>query len=153
MLLIATNILAEDFVRSIKSSSGTQALSVLDSLLESMLNHTTKGFQREIAVTRQAWANLRSKLLKKSSTELLYHGRDLLQRVQIVVSACLLILDAIHSKGRPEWLVAQRWVSTHLLPKAAWLDDVKIKDEIEGDRLIFDGVDRSYSKTSCQSRL
>lgn len=105
-----------------------------------MLEVTDTNFKKQSDSTRQDWKVLKTEILEGSSDQLLYYGRDLLQQVQFIVCACLLMLDATYSRGTPERIVAERWVTTRSPSKAWMLGNARlVQQERKHDRLLFDG--------------
>ena len=149
-----TNIMAEDFVRAAKGKDGEAALRILDEMFKRMLDVAAEFLTPQVDSTRQSWDHLRSVISKTSTPELLYRGREMLQSVQDIMCAALLLIDASSTRAKSESVVANRWVSprfeSHRKPQSRSVN--RMYEENENDRGIFLGFDQS-GPAQMQSKL
>lgn len=135
-------------MRSVKSSIGSEAVSVLNGLIESMLRVTVETFQTQSSTVRRSWDKLRATILENTVDTLLYRGRILLQGIQDIMCACLLMLDAVHGRGVTERIIAERWTFTRFHLQAQGVDvERNVNQEHKLDRLIFDSGSANSSVT------
>ena len=101
-----TNITAEDVVRVTKSKGGQEVLAALGGLINRMLGALRPPLTQYSETLQQQWAFLHEDLLATLADDLLYQGRSILQRLQTIVSAPLLCINAISASSVVETVIA-----------------------------------------------
>lgn len=176
-----TSVMAEDVLRVLlpktKNSTSTtkKETTILDTILgtwvRSVLSHVAKQapartFKSEIEIVETRYRAL-NELIRDTgdAQELHWRGREVLDAVEAVTSACLLLFDASVDHDEVAVAVARRWVKAFVaLPRDKLYKerDFDWKSEVRLDRLIFLGgqadgprVDASASPNGpvIQSRL
>ena len=142
-----TNIIAGDFVRVLKGKSGKESLEAVDAMLERALKMAEERGTVDAGLAstmRSSKAEMKDWLSRTPTDELLYHGRQVLQRVQEIVCAVLLVVDAtLKDNARLEVIVAERWIASRLAPNSPLSAKAKTEKTLlqrhEEDSLIFFG--------------
>ena len=147
-----SNILAEDFVRVVKGRAGEPAIASLDTLFENMLRNTTEDFAADAHLVKQRWDGLRKWLSSTAVEEVLYQGREVLQQVQELVCAHLLMIDAENTGQLLERVIAHRWLSSRFKQGSESLHKQSLGTESANDALIFIGLPTT-GDSRMQSRL
>lgn len=135
-----TNILGEDFVRVVKGGVGEQAIACLNTLLENMAGTIHPDFAANARLVQQQWDALKAWLSSTAVEEVLYQGRVVLQQVQEVICALLLMIDANNTGDSRDRVIADRWVSSRFRQHGECLRKQCLDVETENDRHIFLGV-------------
>ncbi|KAH0843751.1 aidB [Fonsecaea pedrosoi] len=172
-----TSVMAEDVLRVVKNPK-TQTGDILDdvfgdwvrNVLNAVQSATHDGRQRRTAgvfapeceMTTNRYNILRDLVRSSDALSLQRCGRDILDHIEAVACACLLMFDATVDGDEIATEIAKRWVRTHALPA----DKVKIlqteskitssdrSKEIEMDRRIFLGSATATSpEAAIQARL
>ena len=134
-----SNILADDFVRVVKGRAGEPAIASLDMLFGDMLRTTSGDFAADAHSVKQRWDALRKWLSSTAVEEVLYQGREVLQQVQELVCAHLLMIDAENTGESLERVVARRWLSSRFKQGSESLHKQSLGVESANDALIFLG--------------
>lgn len=143
-----TSVMAEDVLRVIKNSKTKQS-DVLDSVFGTWTRRVLKAVQNEFTLV-ECWAvSNRYKTLKDmvdrlDMQQLLRRGREILEHVEAVACACLLMYDACSDGDEVAKAIAKRWIRSNALPAdvtALAEEAVDWKKEVEMDRRIFLGSD------------
>lgn len=134
-----TNILAEDFVRASRGKTGTISLASIDRLLKDMVSSVSTQHATLTMQIKDQWQQLHDFLQKESETELLYHGKQLLQSMYDILCAVLLLIDATNTKGEVEQAAAKRWVSSIFETKREVIPSIRSTDRQKSldDRIFF----------------
>ncbi|KAL1966590.1 hypothetical protein VTN77DRAFT_4001 [Rasamsonia byssochlamydoides] len=107
-----TDIMADDLVRAIKGAGGSKVLSTLDSWLKkAIITGQKAGFNDECQVLRSLLVKLLSDFSLKDKEELKWKGRDYLRDLDLLVSGCLLMMDAARDGDATAREIAKRWIS------------------------------------------
>jgi alkylation response protein AidB-like acyl-CoA dehydrogenase len=145
------SVLAEDLLRALRVSSKTQMKNELDVLGRWVQTTTSK--LREVTldlvvydmiedVTRN-YGLLMELLVTKSQAELLWKGREVLERIGAIVCTILLIADAAVDSDEVAEAVAVRYARAKLITKADEEEDAGFEKEMDMDRRIFIGDEGS----------
>jgi alkylation response protein AidB-like acyl-CoA dehydrogenase len=151
-----TSVMAEDVARVLKNPRARGA-NVLDQSLGVWVRDVLRAiekkedargtFARELDMVRNRYAVLERTVRTSDSAALQRRGRDVLDHVEAVTCACLLMFDAVVDGDAVAVEVARRWVRMNALAS----DKVKVQeeedrgvvdhpaDEIDMDRRIFLG--------------
>lgn len=107
-----TDIMADDLVRAIKGAGGSKVLSTLDSWVKKAVTTGAKaGFNEECQTLRSLSGKLLSDFSLKDKEELRWKGRDYMRDLDLVVSGCLLMMDAARDGDATAREIAKRWIS------------------------------------------
>ena len=112
-----TNIIAGDFVRVLKGRSGQESLAAVDGILERgcRIIEDSKKFDRLIVNLVRRIEEMKIWLNEASAEDILYNGRNTLEKVQEIVCAVLLMLDsALRNESEVETRVAEKWLAMRL---------------------------------------
>ena len=118
-----TSVLAEDVLRVVKSSKGGKR-NILDaglgrwvrSVLEEVQKRDPGRFATEADMMRNRYGILEKTVRTLDPISLQRKGRDVLDHIEAVVSACLLMFDAAVDGDEIATEVARRWVRMKALP-------------------------------------
>lgn len=154
-----TSVMAEDVLRVVKNEKkfkqGDDALDmVFGCWTRAVLQAVGATFEAECQVVLNRYNVLRDTVDKLGVQELLRRGRELLEHIEAVACACLLMYDACTDGDEVAAAIARRWVRMIALPPDVaklHIDDVWQK-EAEMDRRIFLGSDTT-STPPAQARL
>ncbi|KAJ9609198.1 hypothetical protein H2200_006970 [Cladophialophora chaetospira] len=156
-----TSVMAEDVLRVAKNPKTEPGRNILDESLGEWMRSVLstierKGmFAREIRIVRNRYEVLERSVRTKDSSALQRRGRHVLDHIEAVVCACLLMFDATVDEDEVAVEIARRWVRLSALPA----DTVKIRDEedevandpskeIDLDRRIFLGAAAGSASSS-----
>ena len=106
-----TSIMAEDLVRALKGRTGNETIAALERLIRNFLDHCHTTFEKECGDVEALWTSLKQQVSLTDGAELLYNGRALLGRLEIVICACLLMYDANGGQDRISIEIAKRYLS------------------------------------------
>jgi len=134
-----SNILAEDFVRAVKGRAGEPAIACLNTLIENMVGTTIGDFTTDAHLVKQRWDALRDWISSTAVEKVLYQGREVLQQVQELVSALLLMIDAGNTSESLEREIAHRWLSSRFKQASGSLHQQSLEVDSVNDAHIFLG--------------
>jgi alkylation response protein AidB-like acyl-CoA dehydrogenase len=164
-----TSVMAEDVLRVVKNpkakgtndnvldeSFGSWVRTVLDAV---QTKNSDRTLSKEIEMVRSRYAVLERTVQTSDSTALQRKGRDILEHIEAIACACLLMFDALVDGDDVAVEIARRWVRMNALPA----DRVKIVQEeeenprhpvkeVEMDRRIFLGAMAGLSSSSPATR-
>jgi alkylation response protein AidB-like acyl-CoA dehydrogenase len=141
------SVLAEDLLRALRVSNKEQ-MNVELEVFGNWVRTTTSRLREatlDLAVydmiedVNRNYALLMDLLQKKSQAELLWKGRDVLERMEGIVCTILLIADAAVDNDNVAKAVAVRYARERLISKAEDEEAADFEKETEMDRRIFLG--------------
>lgn len=135
-----TNILSEDFVRVVKGRAGGEAIASLDRLIEALVGAVATDLADSAHLVRRQWDALKAWLSSTATEEVLYQGRDVLQQVQELVCALLLMIDARNTGDPLDKVIANRWISSRVEQGKKSLHKQSLEVESENDAHIVLGI-------------
>ena len=160
-----TSVMAEDVLRVIKNPRVQGTENVLDdtfgswmrNILQVIEDRSTGLFSKEISMVRNRYAVLEKMVRTTEVIALQRHGRAVLEHIEAVACACLLMFDALVDGDDVTVEIARRWVGMKALPQ----DIVEVEEstdvmkDIEMDRRIFLGAVAATgsSNMSIQAKL
>ncbi|EEH42784.1 uncharacterized protein PADG_07604 [Paracoccidioides brasiliensis Pb18] len=116
-----TDIMADDFVRVIKSRKGPEILTDVGQWVASALAIANKhSFQKEGEKLQKAWKQWLQSIDGKDKEQLKWEGRDLLVGLEYVVCGLLLILDAARDNDAVTREIMQRFVMQDQASYSSW---------------------------------
>ncbi|KAJ4379017.1 hypothetical protein N0V86_005894 [Didymella sp. IMI 355093] len=133
------SVMAEDVVRVLtdeRLGSGDIVGNVLAPWVLRVLAGCDSVLQNEVAVVSSRLEALQTLIYGKSKHELLYRGREILDHLEAVVSATVLLYDATASASFVAQEIARRWVHAKSSASSdpdgllAWKDAVRIDKSI-----------------------
>jgi alkylation response protein AidB-like acyl-CoA dehydrogenase len=154
------SVLAEDLLRALKVSNKIQMKNELEVFGRWVQTTTSK--LREVTLdlvvydtiedVNRNFSLLMDLLTKKPQAELLWKGRDVLERIGAIVCTILLIADAAVDSDEVAKAVAVRYARAKLIATADNEEDDDFEKETEMDRRIFLG-ERAKRTTDKESKL
>ena len=161
-----TSVMAEDVLRVVKNPKAKGA-NILDetlgkwmrAVLDAIEKKSLGRFTEELSMVRNRYAVLERTIRISDLNALQRKGRGVLEHIEAIACACLLMFDAVVDKDDVAFEVARRWMRLSALPA----DLAKAQDkeeerpgnpakEIERDRRIFLGA-AAASGTMRQAKL
>lgn len=106
-----TDVLAADTVRVLKGRGGKEALEVLHGWTKSMVSNDAAGSGLDLNVLLSEVKTITDMIREKDAPELLYCGRELLDRLNWTVITALLAADAARDADVVAVEVAKRWLA------------------------------------------
>lgn len=137
-----TDVMAADTVRVLAGRGGKDSMEALKSWVNGVLESSsvqTLGLKVEAVLTETN--SLFDAVQTKESSELLYRGRDILQRLSWIVSTTLLIADASRDHDRITKTIAERWLAQKDTVLSQTLAGQNWKERAKLDREIVFGSD------------
>ncbi|KAF5863755.1 hypothetical protein ETB97_009390 [Aspergillus alliaceus] len=113
------NVMAEDVVRVItdkRLGGGNLLRKVFGPWAREILTLCEPKFKVECSIVEQILDSLLKMTQCPDKAELLWRGRDILQHVEVIVCACLLMYDAGSNENEVAAEVASRWIRSNALP-------------------------------------
>ena len=109
-----TDVMADDTIRVLKGKSGSEVIATLEKWVHAALSRWEDlrkgvGMDCYIAVF-EFWRKWAADIKGETSEELVLRGRETMEDLGWVVSAVLLVEDAIRDGDGVAWEVAKRWV-------------------------------------------
>lgn len=157
-----TSVMAEDVLRVVKNPRlDSKKNNVLDNVLGHWLRTvlaavSTDLFKSELDIVQTRYRALNELVRDTDAVQLHWCGRDVLDHIEAVVSAALLMFDATLDKDEIAVAVARRYVKSIALPRHRLYKDANFDfaAEVRLDRLIFLGRQASGSLgSSLQAKL
>ncbi|KAH7371939.1 hypothetical protein BKA66DRAFT_423460 [Pyrenochaeta sp. MPI-SDFR-AT-0127] len=148
------SVMAEDVVRVLtdkRLGKGDILANVLAPWVRGVLTKCSTAFDVEVMIIEERLQTLLNLVRGASKEELLYHGRELLDHIEAIVSGAVVMYDAWVNPDPIVRVIAVRWVhSRALVPQVAhaklnWVDKVQV------DRTIFLGT--SNAEAQGQAKL
>jgi alkylation response protein AidB-like acyl-CoA dehydrogenase len=129
-----TEVLAADLVRVITGRTGQEVRKALDAWVRRQISSWGSSWaaeeecvRAELAVLEELWSNM-------SAQELVYNGREGLERLSFLVGAVMMVEDARRDGNRVATAMARRWIASRdadiVGQRVPW------KDDSEMDKLI-----------------
>ena len=130
-----TSVMAEDLVRALKDNRGDSPIEVVNRQVRRLLRFCRNAFNEECRVVEAAWASFMTSVLSRGAEELLFKGRDLLQQLESILCACLLLCSAHDCGDFASAQVARRWISSTIghieaAQELGWREQVVLDREI-----------------------
>lgn len=145
-----TSVMAEDVMRVLKGKTGAQAMRVLSSWVYEVWTACSKVFAEQEHTFKAAWVAFRAMIEEKETDELLFMGREVLERLEGIVCALLLMVDAMQDRDEVAMEVARRWCRSRI--GADPLEQAQDWRQVsQMDKKIFLGADTSVQIS--QSKL
>ncbi|EXJ95317.1 hypothetical protein A1O1_00437 [Capronia coronata CBS 617.96] len=151
-----TSVMAEDVVRVLKNPK--VKVSVLDRVfgawMRAVLAAVDPTFSKECETVNNRYDALQNLVDKLDADQLHRRGREVLDHIEAIACACLLMYDASVDRDIAAMAVARRWIVTNALP----LDKVQQDSsgdwtkEVDLDRRIYLGPD-AVSLMTVQAKL
>ncbi|KIV80182.1 hypothetical protein PV11_07701 [Exophiala sideris] len=138
-----TSVMAEDVLRVIKNPK--VKTDVLDQVFgewtRAVLQAVRAKFPAECKVVENRYDSLKQMVSSLKTHELHRRGREVLEHIEAVACACLLVYDACVDDDEVAMAIARRWVSMIALPSDAVQEGgpTAWEKEVELDRRIFLG--------------
>lgn len=127
-----TDVLAADTVRVLKGRGGEEALDALRGWTKSICSNEAAGSALNFKVMVAEVETIADMIRKKDAPELLYCGRELLDRLNWVVCTALLVADSAKDNDIVSVEVAKRWLARR---DGALLDSLSARSWKERARL------------------
>jgi alkylation response protein AidB-like acyl-CoA dehydrogenase len=138
-----TSVMAEDVVRvltDVRLGDGDVLQNALCRWVDSVLRHCQGHFRDQCAVVRQRLDCLVSSLQGIDRDVMHWKGREILEGIEVVVVACLLMYDACIDLDHVAVAVANRWVRSEVAGSRYHAGkDVELLQEQRLDKEIFLG--------------
>ncbi|RVX69698.1 hypothetical protein B0A52_06342 [Exophiala mesophila] len=159
-----TSVMAEDVLRVVKNPR-VKNTNVLDDVLGSWLRTVLAAvssdlFKFELDIVQTRYRALNELVRDTDSVQLHWRGREVLDHIEAVVSAALLMFDATLDQDEIAVAVARRYVKSIALPRHRLYNDrnFDFAAEVRLDRLIFlgrssSGADGASLAASLQAKL
>jgi hypothetical protein len=138
--------MVEDVVRVWKGKTASTTQSALENMVQSMLKACDAVFNGECSTIRTAWTNLVTVVSTAAEAEALHViGRELLQQLEAILAACLLLVDASGDLDEIAVEVAKRWVAMKF-PGAPVKNILNLAEKTSMDKKVFLGLSQINSK-------
>jgi hypothetical protein len=137
-----TSIMAEDLVRALKGKGGDEAIAALGRLVQRFMESCSANFPKEARDTDALWIAFKREVQSAAAVELLYTGRTLLRRLEIIFSSFLLMHDACTAQDRISVQIARRYVSS-CMGNTSNVPSEGLQKAAALDREIFLGTEQS----------
>ena len=106
-----TSVMAEDLVRVLKGKTGPDAMKTLARWIAALITSKSIEFARGCcSVVHRAWADFEHLVVSKEVPELHWMGREVLNQLEAILCACLLLVDAAFDQDAVAVAVAKRWI-------------------------------------------
>ncbi|EXJ89365.1 hypothetical protein A1O3_02432 [Capronia epimyces CBS 606.96] len=140
-----TSVMAEDLLRVIKNPK--TKTDVLDRVFGAWSRHVlaavNPSFASETDIVRNRYHALRHLVRRLSADQLQRRGREVLEHIEAIACACLLMFDASVDQDAVATAIARRWVRSIALPSDSVQEDSVIDPdwagEVDLDRRIYLG--------------
>ncbi|KAG9793286.1 hypothetical protein KCU88_g493, partial [Aureobasidium melanogenum] len=149
-----TSVMAEDVLRVIKNpKTKTDVLdTVFGTWTRAVLEVVTPRFEREVAIVRSRYEILKKMVDQLTADQLHRRGRDILEHIEAIACACLLMYDALVDGDDVATEVAVRWVNMIALSSdnehGLENNSRGLGEEVSLDRRIFLGSHAGASVTA-----
>ncbi|KIV91746.1 hypothetical protein PV10_06253 [Exophiala mesophila] len=154
-----TSVMAEDVLRVVKNPR-VKNKNVLDDVLGTWLRTVLAAvssdlFKIELDIVQTRYRALNELVRDTDSVQLHWRGREVLDHIEAVVSAALLMFDATLDQDEIAVAVARRYVKSIALPRHKLYSDrnFDFAAEVRLDRLIFLGRSSSAADASLVASL
>ncbi|KAF2183785.1 hypothetical protein K469DRAFT_710152 [Zopfia rhizophila CBS 207.26] len=134
------SVMAEDVVRVLvdkRLGNGNVLENTLGSWVRTVLDSCSSKFNEERKAVEQRFNTMVAMVKSADKEELLYHGRELLEHIEAIVCAALLMYDAGHDSDEAAIAIALRWARSKALPGSGvqtklgpWQKDVLVDKKI-----------------------
>lgn len=104
-----TSVMSEDVMRVLKGKSTERAMAVFAKWVYDVWTACSKVFADQEHVFKASWVAFKAILEEKDTEELLFMGREVLERLEGVVCALLLMVDAVRDQNKVALEIARRW--------------------------------------------
>jgi alkylation response protein AidB-like acyl-CoA dehydrogenase len=104
-----TSVMAEDVMRVLKGKTAERAMAVLAKWVYDVWTSCSKIFADQEHVFKASWVAFKAIVGEKETEELLFMGREVLDRLEGIVCALLLMADAVRDQSEMALEVARRW--------------------------------------------
>jgi len=149
------SVMAEDVVRVLKDvrlARGNVLENVFGEWVHGVLRTCQRAsFREECLAVQERWAALAEMVREMDAHELHWRGRQVLDHLEAIACACLLMYDASTDGDEVAVEVARRWVWSKAL-QAKRSDQPSWREEVPMDRRIFLGP-RLESPAAAQAKL
>lgn len=150
-----TSILADDFARAIKGADSSAMFVVLDTFVQAALDRVHQKYSAHAQQLLVEWSKLQAWLVESSAEMLIYQGRKVLTRVQTLVCAILLLVNASTTPSSRTEAIATRWLELN-----SWQTDLgqtqatcEEEEEVDQDRLIFLNTPQDQDSRTVRHKL
>lgn len=151
-----TSVMAEDVLRVVKNpkAKGDVIDAVFGEWVRGVLAVVEKRFVDECQILKNRYGALKEMVQTLELQVLQRRGRDVLEHIEAVACACLLMYDATVDGDEVATEVARRWIRMNALPADKMESEavVDAHDGIDMDRRIFLGP-RAGSSSTRQAKL
>ncbi|KAJ4679121.1 hypothetical protein HRR95_004380 [Exophiala dermatitidis] len=108
-----TSVMAEDVLRVIKNPKTKTDIidTIFGTWTRAVLKVVTPRFEREVAIVRSRYEILKKMVDQLTADQLHRRGRDILEHIEAIACACLLMYDALVDGDDVAAEVAVRWVN------------------------------------------
>lgn len=138
-----TSVMAEDVVRvltDMRLGHGSVLRKVLHPWVEMVLRHCQRQFQEQCAIVKERLDDLTNSLQGIDKGSMHWKGREILEGIEVVVVACLLMYDACTDLDDVAVAVATRWVRSEVSPSRYFARRDDRNKEQQLDKEIFLGT-------------
>lgn len=136
------SVMAEDVVRVLidkRLGNGDVLKNVFSPWVRNVLENCSSTMATEVELVEKRLQALLNLVHGATKEQLLYHGRELLDHIEPIVSSSTLLYDATINPSPTSEAIATRWVqSKALVPRTATLEQ-KWADAVKVDKCIFLG--------------
>ncbi|KAF2105586.1 hypothetical protein BDV96DRAFT_592222 [Lophiotrema nucula] len=135
------SVMAEDVVRVLtdkRLGGGNVIGNLLAPWVFNVLKSADGSLEQDYEIVKSHLKALLALIKKADREELLYRGREILGHLEVVVTGCLLIHDAMSSKEDVARAVAERWIRSKSLEPAR-RNSRNWRMEVDMDKRIFLG--------------
>jgi alkylation response protein AidB-like acyl-CoA dehydrogenase len=106
-----SDIMADDLVRVLRGPQGPAALAVLDRWINNTVSGCRKTYlSKEAEYLQLVWQTWFTATPKQCKEIMKYNGRDSIATLDLVISGCCLLFDALRDRDDVATEVARRWI-------------------------------------------
>lgn len=109
-----TSVMAEDVMRVLKGKTGTQAMRVLAGWVYDVWTACSKVFADQEHAFKASWVAFRAMIEERETEELLFIGREILERLEGIICALLLMADSVRDQDEVALEIARRWCKSRI---------------------------------------
>jgi hypothetical protein len=144
-----TDVMADDTIRVLKGNKGAEVIIILERWVDAALGrweNPSNGVVADCCIpVSECWKSWVADIKGAKSERLTLRGREIMKNLGWIVSAILLVEDAMRDGDEVAWEVARRWVSKKAGVRGA--EAAGWENCVEWDRrIVFGGGDKSSTK-------
>lgn len=138
-----TSVMAEDVIRvltDVRLGRGSVLENALHPWVDNVLQHCQGRFREQCAAVRQRLGRLTTSLRDVDKETMHWKGREIMESIEVIVVACLLMYDACIDSNRVAVAVATRWVRSEVSSTRYFAQGKgDLMEELQLDKEIFLG--------------